>query len=55
MEPSNDALFLTILSERIERAGCRLTDVDFRTQSIEMEGPDEVIGNCTLEVAALIY
>ena len=48
---SSDVILVNLIKEAVESEGCRLTEVDFETFEIKVDGPDEVVSACARAVA----
>ena len=54
MENQKDALFFTLLKETVEKHGCRIVDIDYENQNINLDGPDDAVEACSLAIASML-
>ena len=52
--PNEEVIIINLLKQAVESEGCQLTDVDFETKTLKVDGPDEVVANCARAVAEII-
>ncbi len=45
---------INLITRAVEEEGCTLTDVDFDSLTIKVDGPDKVIGACARAVAEIL-
>ena len=46
MTELDDAQLLTVVTNLVEKHGCKLTNIDFERESIYIEGPDDAKADC---------
>ena len=49
-----EAQLLTIVKNVVEEHGCKLVEVDFETQIINVEGSEEAKGRCARALAEIL-
>lgn len=50
----SDAQLLTIVKNVVEEHGCKLVDVDFENQVINLEGPEDAKERCAVALAEIL-
>jgi len=50
----SDAQLLTIIKNVVEQHGCKLVEVDFENQVINLEGSEEAKGRCARALADIL-
>ena len=43
--------FFTLVSNVVEKHGCKIKDVDFENQVLHLDGPDEAVSDCAKALA----
>jgi hypothetical protein len=51
---TSEIILASLIKDAVESEGCYITGVDFEGLSIEVDGPDEVIGNCVKAVTEIM-
>ena len=53
-EEMNEAQILTIITNIVEKHGCRIKEVDVENRLIDLEGPEEAKVACAMALADLL-
>jgi hypothetical protein len=54
MHDNSATTFFTVLNSTVEEHGCRIENIDFDRQVINLEGPDEAVEACAKAIADLL-
>jgi hypothetical protein len=54
MTKMDESQMLTIVTNIIEKNGCRLVDFDAENQTINIEGPDDAKVRCAIELEDIL-
>ena len=50
----DDTLFLNLVKNTAEKHGCTLVDVDLENHVINLDGPDDAVGECARAISELV-
>jgi hypothetical protein len=51
---NEDHITVNLIREAVEDKGCQISAVDLKKLRIEIDGPDELIGDCARAVADIV-
>ena len=54
MDDMNDPQILTLVTNVVEKHGCKLIDVDLENRIIDLEGPDDAKVNCAIALEEVL-
>ena len=54
MDQQKEAAFFTMLKYTVESHGCKIIDVNFETQQIDIDGPEEKVAECAEAIERLM-
>ena len=54
MDDMNDTQILTLVTNVVEKHGCKLIDVDLENRIIDLEGPDDAKVNCAIALEEVL-
>jgi hypothetical protein len=52
--PDEEVVIMNMLKQAVESKGCKLTELDFETMTLKIDGPDQAVANCARAIADII-
>ncbi len=50
----DETIFLNMIKTTVEKHGCTIVDIDFENHVLNLDGPEESVGNCARAIAELV-
>jgi hypothetical protein len=50
----DEATFLNVLKMTVEKHGCTIVDLDLENHIINLDGPEDAVGDCARAIAELV-
>ena len=53
-EETSEAQLLTMVTNIVEKHGCKIIEIDLENRAIDLEGPEDAKVSCAIELANLL-